>query len=57
MIGWRRSNERRRLVSIPTDSLTASGVIALQVHGVGNNKQKEGIQVRWRNIKIDDLTP
>lgn len=40
-----------------TDSLTASGVIALQVHGVGNDKEKEGIQVRWRNIKIDDLTP
>lgn len=39
------------------DSLTPSGVIALQVHGVGNDKEKEGIQVRWRYIKIDDLTP
>ncbi|MCA9100830.1 MAG: DUF1080 domain-containing protein [Planctomycetales bacterium] len=39
------------------DSLTPSGFIALQVHGVGDDKSKEGIQVRWRDIKIDTLAP
>lgn len=34
------------------DDMTNSGFIGLQVHGVGDNKEKEGIQVAWRNIKI-----
>lgn len=34
------------------DDMTASGFIALQVHGIGN---KEGTwQVRWRNIRIQE---
>jgi hypothetical protein len=40
------------------DDETASGFIALQVHGI-NNEMKEGMQIRWRNIKIKtkNLTP
>lgn len=37
------------------DTLTTEGIIALQVHGVGNNEEKIGKQVRWRNIRIKDL--
>ena len=36
-----------------TDTMTASGFIALQVHGT---QSKEPLQVRWRNIRIQDLT-
>jgi hypothetical protein len=36
------------------DTRTRSGFVALQVHGVGNDKAKEGIEVRWRNIRIID---
>lgn len=39
------------------DSMTLRGFIALQVHTIGNDKTKEGAQVRWRNLKITDLTP
>ncbi|MFO7617600.1 MAG: DUF1080 domain-containing protein [Bacteroidales bacterium] len=35
-----------------TDDLDASGFIGLQVHGVGNDPAKAGIQVKWRNIRI-----
>lgn len=38
-----------------TDDMTAAGFIGLQVHGVGNNKSLEGIQVMWKNIRIMDL--
>lgn len=34
------------------DSMTATGFIALQVHG---SKKPEGHEVRWRNIRIIDL--
>ncbi len=34
------------------DTRTRTGFIGLQVHAVGNDKSKEGIQVRWRNIRI-----
>lgn len=34
------------------DDADASGFIALQVHGIGNDKNKEGIQVIWKNIRI-----
>jgi len=36
------------------DTMTRSGFIALQVHGIGKNKEKESIQVTWRNIRIID---
>lgn len=39
------------------DTMTRSGFIALQVHSVGNDKSKEGIEVRWRNIKIINASP
>lgn len=39
------------------DSMTSHGFIALQVHGIGNNKAKDGAQVRWRNLRLTDLTP
>jgi hypothetical protein len=35
------------------DGMTAKGVIALQVHGVG--AKEEPMEVRWRNIKIKEL--
>ncbi|HEY1601998.1 MAG TPA: DUF1080 domain-containing protein [Pirellulales bacterium] len=35
------------------DSLTPSGFIALQVHGVGNKTEPK--EVRWRNIRIQEL--
>jgi hypothetical protein len=37
------------------DDVTPRGFIALQVHGVGNDKTKEGIQVCWRNIRLQVL--
>lgn len=39
-----------------TDSMTASGFIALQVHGVGKLPEKVGKQVRWRNIRLKQLS-
>jgi hypothetical protein len=35
------------------DGMTPAGVIALQVHGVG--KREEPMEVRWRNIRIQEL--
>ena len=37
------------------DNLTAKGFIALQVHGIGGNKDAVGKQVMWRNLKIKVL--
>lgn len=37
------------------DGLTARGFIALQVHGIKDNKAREGTQVRWRNLRIKEL--
>ena len=37
------------------DGMTASGFIALQVHGVGKHKDRVGKQVSWRNIRIQVL--
>jgi len=34
------------------DDADASGFIALQVHGIGGDKSKEGISVIWKNIRI-----
>ncbi len=38
-----------------TDSLTPRGVIALQVHGVGKDTKKVGLQVQFRNLRIHEL--
>lgn len=38
-----------------TDSMTAEGFIALQVHGVGGDEKKVGKQIKWRNVKIIEL--
>ncbi|MCI0496553.1 DUF1080 domain-containing protein [candidate division KSB1 bacterium] len=44
------------LNGIPTadliDDLTSTGFIALQVHGIGNDKEKVGKTVQFRNIRI-----
>ncbi|HMP81118.1 MAG TPA: DUF1080 domain-containing protein [Verrucomicrobiota bacterium] len=37
------------------DDVTPRGFIALQVHSIGNEKPKDGTQVRWRNLKIIEL--
>ena len=37
--------------------MTARGFIALQVHGIAQDADKNGTQVRWRNLKLTDLTP
>ncbi len=34
------------------DEMTPSGFIALQVHGIGNDSTKTGLQVKWKNIRI-----
>lgn len=34
------------------DDMTREGFIALQVHGIGDKKEKEGHQIKWRNIRI-----
>jgi hypothetical protein len=37
------------------DARVLSGFIGLQVHGIGNDKDKEGTQVRWRNLRIQEI--
>jgi len=39
-------------VSHLIDDMTGEGFIALQVHGIGKDKEKEGHQIKWRNIRI-----
>ncbi len=41
------------------DDMTTEGFIALQVHGIGKNKEKEGHQIKWKNIRIktENLKP
>jgi hypothetical protein len=34
------------------DDVDSSGFIGLQVHGIGTDAKKSGIQVQWRNIRI-----
>ena len=34
------------------DDMTSEGFIAFQVHDIGDEKEKEGIQVIWKNVKI-----
>lgn len=47
---------RTWLNGVPTadilDNADATGFIALQVHGIGNNAAMEGKTVRWKNIRI-----
>jgi hypothetical protein len=38
------------------DTMTPRGFIALQVHGIGKDADKNGTQVRWRNLKITEVT-
>ncbi|HTI52071.1 MAG TPA: DUF1080 domain-containing protein [Planctomycetaceae bacterium] len=38
-----------------TDGLTPRGLIALQVHGVGDKAENVGKQVRWRKIRLKKL--
>lgn len=37
------------------DSETPKGLIALQVHGVGKHPEAVGKQIRWRNLRIQEL--
>ncbi|MEN8248118.1 MAG: DUF1080 domain-containing protein, partial [Bacteroidota bacterium] len=34
------------------DEVSKEGFIALQVHGIGNNKDEAGKEIHWRNIRI-----
>ena len=34
------------------DNMTPTGFIALQVHGIGTEKEKEGQQIKWKNVRI-----
>jgi hypothetical protein len=34
------------------DGMTPSGFIALQVHSIGRDSSREGLQVKWKNIRI-----
>ena len=38
------------------DGMTLRGIIALQVHGIGDGtKKKPGEEIRWRNIRLKEL--
>ncbi len=38
------------------DAMTPRGIIALQVHGIGDGKKnKPGEEIRWRNIRLKEL--
>jgi hypothetical protein len=41
------------------DDMTNEGFIALQVHGIGDNEEKVGHQIKWKNIRIktENLQP
>ncbi len=38
-----------------TDDMDAAGLIALQVHGIGDHQELAGTQVRWRNIMLKEV--
>jgi len=46
-------------VSHLIDDMTEKGFIALQVHGIGDRKEREGHQIKWKNIRIktENLKP
>jgi hypothetical protein len=38
------------------DAMTPQGIIALQVHGIGDGKKnKPGEEIRWRNVRLKEL--
>ena len=37
--------------------MTPRGFIALQIHGIKDDKSREGAQVRWRNLRIKEAAP
>jgi len=37
------------------DDLTARGHVALQLHGIGNNEEKEGATVQWRGLRLREI--
>lgn len=37
------------------DDLTSNGYIALQLHGIGNNKSKSNKKIRWKNLSLKEL--
>jgi len=38
------------------DGMTLRGVIALQVHGIGDGKKNPpGEEIRWRNLRLKEL--
>jgi len=41
------------------DNMTMKGFIALQVHGIGNNEERAGHRIKWKNIRIktENLEP
>ncbi len=39
------------------DFLTPSGFIALQVHSISNETHKDGTEVRWKNLRIQEVEP
>jgi hypothetical protein len=45
----------RVAAAVLVDDRTSSGFIGLQVHSVGSDESKTGIEVAWRNIRIKDL--
>ena len=44
-------------VAYVVDDVTPKGYLALQVHGIGQNKALEGKQIRWRNLRIQTAGP
>jgi hypothetical protein len=40
------------MCSYLVDDMTQEGFIGLQVHDIGNDAQKEGFKVKWKNIRI-----
>ncbi|MEY3898008.1 MAG: hypothetical protein RLZZ214_3529 [Verrucomicrobiota bacterium] len=38
------------------DSMTLKGIIGLQVHGIGASKKAPGEEVRWRKLRIKELS-
>jgi hypothetical protein len=38
------------------DNMTLRGIIALQVHGIGDGKKRQpGEEIRWRNLRLKEL--
>jgi hypothetical protein len=38
------------------DGLTRRGFIGLQLHSIGDDTTREGIQVRWQNIRLNEVS-